>query len=228
MIDTSNWDYGYKISRGEQCTTNMLYTPLINPERTIMCMVWDEQHPYQKDNTRLTTELVNFFFEREVKYLTMFQDRPWCPKIIEIDLENRKIFVEWNKESVNNIIFTDGRSLDIECPDWKEQIFVILNDIVTSGYYKMALYPHCFFIDQRGKIKTIDFYGCLSAKERYLERKKIEGMIGKESGDRFDAVTDNQGMLDFEKFFKHTVKVHLANAWPDNPFPDYYKRIYND
>jgi hypothetical protein len=228
MIDVSNWSYGYKISRGQLCTTNMLYTPLINPEKNIMCMLWDESHSYQQDNKRLTADLVNFFFERELTHLTLFQGRAWAPKLVEVDLPNRKIFVEWNNESINNIVFTEGRSLDAECPDWKSQIFNILNDIVSEGYYKMALYPHCFFIDQNNQIKTIDFYSCLSAKERYLERSKIEGMIGGESGGRFDEVTDDNGMLDFESFFKNTMKTHMANAWPDNPFVDYYNKLFHD
>lgn len=226
MIDTRDWHYGYKLSRGELCTTNMLYTPLINPEKSIMCMVWNDKDPYQQDNKRLTPELIEFFFEREVKYLTTFKDRTWAPNIIDIDIPSKKIFVEWNKESLNNIIFTEGRSLDQECPDWREQIYNILHDIVSSGYYKMALYPHCFYIDRYNKIKTIDFYGCLEASERYLERSKIAGIIGNESGNRFDAATMGDGRIDFELFFKNTVKTHLANTWPDNPFAEYYTRLF--
>lgn len=227
MIDTSNWDYGYKISRGELCTTNMLYTPMINPEKNIMCMVWDENHPYQKDNKKLDANLINFFFEREVTYLSLFQNKAWAPNLIDIDQQQRKILIEWNKESLNNIIFSQGRSLDLECPLWKEEIFSILDDIISSGYYKMALYPHCFYISEEGCVKTFDFYSCLSIRERYLERSKIEGMIGKESTGRFDEVTDDQGMLDFEQFFKNTIKHHMANVWPDNPFINFYNRLYN-
>jgi hypothetical protein len=187
-------------------------------------MLWDEASPYQHGNTRLTKELIDFFFEREVRYLSTFQNRSWAPKLIEIDSLNRKVFIEFNNETLNHIIFTN-RDLDKICPDWKEQIFNILQDIVTSGYYKMALYPHCFFIDKNNQIKTIDFYACLAQSERYLERNKIAGMIGEQSVHRFDEATNN-GMIDFDFFFKQTISKHLSTAWPDNPFVDYHKRIY--
>jgi hypothetical protein len=224
MIDTANWKYFYKIYETWEQPTNLLYTPLISPDGSMLCMKWDETEPYQKDNTRLTKELVDFFFERELKYLTTFQDRAWAPKLIDVDLPNRKIVIEFNNETLNHVIFT-GRDLDKICPDWKDQIFNILQDIVTSGYYKMALYPHCFFIDKNNQIKTIDFYGCLPQTERYLERSKIAGMIGNQSGNRFDEATTD-GMIDFDFFFKQTISQHLAKAWPDNPFADYYKRLY--
>ena len=225
-MNTDNWKYFYKIVDGRPNTTNLLYTPLINETEDVMCMLWDENSTYQ-ENTRLTADLVNFFFEREIKYLTTFQGKPWAPKLLEVDLVNRKIFIEWNKETLNTIIFTPGRDLDKECPDWKEQIFEILKDILDSGYYKMALYPHCFFIDAKGKIKTFDLYSAIERDNPYIERRLIEGMIGEQSTGRFDDSTSN-GVINFETFFKITLTDHLSKTWPINPFPNFYKRLIHD
>jgi len=227
MINTAGWDYYLKQDPVDKirCASNLLYTPLVNPEGTIMCMHYDETSEYQKENTRLTKELVDFFFAREVQHIKLFQEYPWAPKILDIDLENRKVFIEWNKETLNDIVYTDGRDLNQECPTWKDQLFAILKDIVDSGHYKMALYPHCFFIDNNGKLKTFDFYSCISHEERYLEKSKIEGMLGQGSRTRFDEVTDN-GLIDFEMFFKRTLSTHVK--WPEDPFPEFYKRLFND
>ena len=68
----SDWKYLYKIDYLTGCDvpTNMLYTPMSNAEGTVMCMLWDAEHDYQKvSNKNLTKELVDFFFEREIKYL---------------------------------------------------------------------------------------------------------------------------------------------------------------
>jgi hypothetical protein len=180
MIDTSGWGYYFKQDPVDKirCPNNLLYTPLVNPEGTIMCMWYDETSEYQKENTRLTKELVDFFFEREVFHLTKFQNYSWAPKILEIDLKNRKIFIEWNKETINDIVYTDGRDINKECPTWKEQLFNILKDILDAGYYKMAMYPHCFFIDKKGILKTFDFYACLLITDRYMEYSKISGILG--------------------------------------------------
>ena len=225
-MNTDNWKYFYKIVDGYPNTTNLLYTPLVNEIGDVMCMWWDENSPYQ-ENTRLTSDLVNFFFEREVKYLTTFQGRPWVPKLLEVDLKARKIFIEWNKETLNTIIFTPGRHLDNECPDWKEQIFEILKDVLESGYYKMALYPHCFFIDTYGKIKSFDMYSVIERDNPFIERKLIEGMIGEQSQGRFNDSTSS-GIVNFEIFFKITLIDHLRKTWPDNPFPNFYKRLTHD
>ena len=223
-MDITGWEYFYKIYDGRPQPTNLLYTPLVNPEGTVMCMLWDATSPYQNANTRLTKELIDFFFERELVHLKEFQGLRWAPKLLEVD--GNKIFIEWNKETLNQIVFTPGRSLDQECPDWREQIFFILEDILDLGYFKMALYPHCFYLDKNKKIKTFDYYSCLSQAERYLERSKIEGMIGDDSGGRFNEVTKD-GLIDFEMFFKNTLSGHLTKVWPDSPFAEYYKRLYD-
>jgi hypothetical protein len=217
-MNNDNWNYFYKIvGSSHTIPTNLLYTPLINDEGNVLCMLWDENSPYQKENPRLTKDLINFFFEREVNHLTLFQQYSWAPKIIDIDLLKRQIFIEFNKETLNHSIFTPGRNLNQECPNWRMQLNSILTDIVIAGYYKMALYPHCFFLDNCQQIKTIDFYSCVGIEERYIERKNLEGMIGLNSVERFNSATVDD-KIDFKIFFENTVKNHLKNAWPENPF----------
>jgi hypothetical protein len=228
-MDITDWSYLYKKDyiNGHDVTTNLLYTPLVNPEGNIMCMVWDEEHKYQQQNNQLSKELVNFFFEREVKYLTIMQRYAWAPKIISIDKENRQIFIEWNKETINHVICGD-RPLDEECPTWRNQIYNILQDINLAGYYKMALYPHCFFINKDGILKTIDFYSVIEKDNPFIERQLIQGIIGRDSTGRFDRAT-NKGIINFEEFFKITMLDHLGKTWiRENPFPMFYKRLFNN
>lgn len=222
-MDTSSWRCLYKkdYENGYDVTTNMLYTPLINHDGTILCMLWDATHPYQKDNNNLSNELINFCFEREVRHLTIMQKYHWAPKLLSIN-EN-SIYIEFNKETLNHIISDPRRNLDDECPAWKEQIFNIIQDYLNEGYYKVALYPHCFFLKD-GIIKTIDFYSCVGIEERYVEKKNIEGLIGKDSVDRFSLSEDN-GRIDFKKFFEITMTEFLSKTWKDNPFPEFYKRL---
>jgi len=219
----TDWRYLYKIDykHGYNVTTNMLYTPMVSPDDNLLCMLWDATHPYQVESTKLTNELIEFCFDREVKHLTLMQKYNWAPKILSI--EGNKIYIEFNKETLNHILLTPGRNLNEECPTWREQIFNIIKDIYDAGYYKVALYPHCFFLKD-GIIKTIDFYSCVGIEERYIDRKHIEGMIGEQSGDRFNLATvDNR--IDFKKFFEITMTEFLSNTWSDNPFPEFYKRL---
>jgi hypothetical protein len=218
------WTPFYKIRNGIYSTTNLLYAPMINSEGNIMCMDWSLDNPYHNDNTRRTPELIDFFFDREVRYLTMFKDYAWAPTII--DIADKKIYIEWNKESLNTLLFVHNTSVDTLCPDWKNQQYTILKDLQDAGYYKMSLYPHCFFLDKNNRLKTFDFYGCVEIANPYIERKQIEGIIGDESGGRFDSATKD-GIVDFSLFFKYTMLTHLALTWPDNPFPEYYRKLYD-
>jgi hypothetical protein len=148
----------------------------------------------------------------------------WVPKLIDID--KKKIYIEWNKETLNTLLFVHNTPVDAVCPDWKDQLRTILKDLRDDGYYKMALYPHCFFLDKNNKLKTFDFYGCVEIADPFIQRSQIEGIIGNESGGRFDTATKD-GVIDFSVFFKNTLLTHLANTWPDNPFPELYKELYD-
>jgi hypothetical protein len=221
----TEWTPFYKMRNGIYSTTNLLYTPLISPGGNVMCMDWSLDSPYHGDNTNRTADLIDYFFDREVKYMDVFKDYGWAPKILDINLSSKRIYIEWNKESLNTLLFVHNTSIDSLCSDWKEQQYNILKDIRDAGYYKMALYPHCFFLDKDNKLKTFDFYGCVEISNPYIERSKIAGIIGPDSGGRFDSATID-GVIDFSVFFKNTLLTHLGTIWPDNPFPEYYKGLY--
>jgi len=149
-------------------------------------------------------------------------------ELLDLDLKNKKIFVEWNPTTLNRILFKDKQNLNDICPSWKIQIFQILKDITDNGCYKMALYPHCFYISKNNVLKTIDHYSVVPFEEQFIERKIIEGVIGKHGAYRFDASTDSNGYIDFKKFFEITVTKHLSMTWPNDIFASVFKEIYND
>ena len=230
-MNVDNWLYYYKINpdTDQLIETNLIYTPLINLEGTIMCMWFDQANSYQNENIAYwlperpdyTKEMVKFFFDRELEYLTAFKDKPWAPTILEIDYNRQQIFFRWEGQSLNHVIFGGG-DLNEYCPDWQEQMIGIVKDIVSSGYYKVSLYPHCYYVED-GVLKTFDFYGCVRKDNPYVNLKDIKGMIGETSGPRFvEAVTDNK--LNVEVLFKRALEKYIE--WPDNPLPKIYKELF--
>ena len=227
MTDISNWDYYYKMTEGGILnTSNMLYTPKVNKEQNVLCMEYSFDKTNRKNDSPIDTELLDWFFQREVKFLTELQQLKTTPTVYDIDLVNKRVFIEWNKETLSQIIYTD-RSLDSELPDWKQQIKEFLVSMKTNEFYKMALYPHCFFIDKNKILKTIDYYSVVPYSERYIDRTIIEGIIGKDGAYRFDESTNN-GTIDFKQFFEITVTRHLKRYWPDSPFMDIFNEVYNE
>jgi hypothetical protein len=105
----------------------------------------------------------------------------------------------WASHALSNINFTCG-------PD-----FLISNK--ENKFYKMAMYPHCFYKSKDNVLKSIDYYSVVPYDERYIERKVIEGIIGKDGAYRFDESTDNNGYIDFKiaSFFIAHLKGCLIN-----------------
>jgi hypothetical protein len=226
MTDISNWNYYYKLTPSRVLNdSNMLYSPKVNPEGNVMCMHYCQDQVYRPGRELIDQELIGWFFNREIRFLQELSNLNSTPKIYEIDTKNKCVFIEWNKETLSQIIFDDNRNIDNELPNWKTQIYNILKDFKQKDYYKLALYPHCFYISIDGELKTIDYYSVVPVNERYIERKIIESIIGKEGAYRFDQSTEN-GIIDFKKFFEITVRQHLTNYWPNSPFPNFFEEIY--
>ena len=229
-MNTDNWKPFYKINPEDNnlIETNLIYTPLVSPSGNTFCMSFDHSSKYQNEDLahwlperpHYTEDMVKFFFDREVEYLTVFKDKAWAPKNITIDAEEQKIFFSWTGETCNQIVY-GGKSLNEALPDWKEQMATILKDIVRAGYYKTSLYPHCYFIDN-GVLRTFDFYGCVHASDPYVKLDHIRGMIGETSGPRFVEATEGD-KLNIEILFKQAMQSWVK--WPDDVLPIIYKQL---
>lgn len=226
MTDISNWNYYYKLSLNKHpCDSNMLYSPKVNPEGNIMCMDYRQDPVYRPNVEFINSELIDWFYQREIRFIQELSDLDSTPKIFEIDEKNNRIFIEWNKETLSQIVFDDNRNLDEELPTWQKQIYKILENLKLKSYYKLALYPHCFYVSKDGKLKTIDYYSVVPMNERFIERNIIESIIGKGGAYRFDQSTKD-GIIDFKKFFEITVRKHLVDYWPNSPFSNFFEEIY--
>jgi len=228
IIDTNSWKYYFKLqSDRTPSATNLLYTPTMNAEGTMLCMHYCSDSLYRNQISVISENVITWFFDREVRFLKAFGHLDSTPVVHDIDTVNRKIIIEWNKETLSQIIFDPERNLNEELPDWKEQVSKILIDIKHENCWKMSLYPHCFYISKNGKLKTIDYYSVVPYSERFIDRRVIEEIIGPEGAYRFDESTID-GKIDFKKFFEITSTKHLPKYWPNSPFFKLFKEIYQN
>lgn len=230
-MNIDNWKPFYKINPENDTLieTNLIYTPLVSPSGNTFCMSFDHTSSYQHEELaswlperpHYTKEMVKFFFEREVKYLTVFKDRSWAPRNISIDTEEQKIYFSWAGETCNQIIYGGG-DINEACPDWQDQMFAIIKDIVDAGYYKTSLYPHCYFVDG-GVLRTFDFYGCVESNYPYIKFDDIRGMIGETSAPRFVEAGEGE-LLNIKILFKRALQEYVK--WPDDYLTEVYRRLY--
>ena len=227
----ANWTPYYKINpdNGRLIESNLIYTPLVSPDGKTFCMNFDHTHPYQneevhnylQDRPFYTKEMVKFYFDREVKYREIFKDKPWAPIVLDIDYNNQLIYFHWSGKTCNTLIY-DGNRLDAECSNWKTQLSAIIKDIVNSGYYKITLYPHCFFVED-GILKVMDFYGCIEQSNPFINIEMVKGLIGKNSVHRFEEAKRGED-LDIGFMFKRALTTFVK--WPDDHLSTIYQELY--
>ena len=230
MIDVSNWIPFLKIDEnGERCMAQQTYEPLFNKERTVFCANYDWQNKYQRleDSSRplYTKEAVDYFFNQEVDYILKYQSLSFMPTLLDIDYNGRKIFFKWHGETCNEIIYT-GKNLSDYCPNWKDQIKDIELGLYNLGTYKLTMYPHCHFIDVDGYMKAIDWYGCISTENPYVESKYMDSIIHGSAKFRLEetgAIIDSKYNL--EIMFQRSMQEHVR--WGDQNLEYIYKEIFN-
>ncbi len=224
-MNTDNWISFYKYADdGSRAMSQQTYEPLINPERTVFCANYNTNNSYQyKYGPRplYTEEVVKWFFENELKYITKFSDKSYMPEILEVDKINKKIFYEWNGYSLNEMLFEDSKV------EWRESIKNILIDLYREDTYKLTMYPHCHFFDKNGVMKAIDWYGCIQASDPFIETKYMDGIIHETAIFRLQETGDTiDGKYNLEIMFKQGLQHHVK--WNNCSLDYIYKEIFNN
>ncbi len=223
-MDLTSWNLYYKTHETESrpTTTQMCYEPRVNPEGNVFCMNFCYPCEYQSLQPRLsyTAEHVEYMFQREVKYLEIFKNKPWAPEVL--DIVDNKIFIKWYKNTCNESIY---KSFDLELthPQWFEDLENIILDQVNEGYLKVTLYPHSHFYDSQGVMRTIDFYATVERGNPYISYDRLLGIVGFDT-DRFDVAKEGSNM-NIETIFKSGLLQY--SKWPKN-LTSTYNKIYDN
>jgi len=204
------------------------YEPLISSDKTVFCKNYSfpNKYQYREDSIRplYTEEVVEWFWNNELKYIEYFKNKAYAPEIIDIDYNNRKIFLKWYGKSCNQIIYSGE-----EWPQniWQQQIKDIVLDQYNEGVYKLTIYPHCHYISNDGNMRAIDWYGCVPVNEPYIPEKYMQGIIHETAQFRLEETgkaIDN--ILSLETMFKRSLSTHVK--WGNQDMAYVYKEIFND
>jgi hypothetical protein len=158
----TDMDYYYNRSPGQTpWRNNLIYTSLISSDKKVFCQWYFNDGIYHKDqNQVIDPSLMQIKWEREVYYLlSMSKAYPdLVPNILDIDYENRKIFLEvdgvdfWQRS-----LDRDNCSFDEILPDWQDQMLNIVKAHRNMGYYKYSMHPSSYFI-VNNKLKSINYF----------------------------------------------------------------------
>ena len=199
----ADWKNFYKYKQGP-AVANMLYEPLVNEDSNVFCMNWNSNNYFQ--NESMTEDLYNFWFDREVKYLLKLKNKTYCPEVLDIDYKKRKIKFRWYNKNLNALI--ENNEIN-KIPNWQNKIKDIKQNLEQENIYKINMYPHTFYFDDKNEAHIMDLYGCTDKQTRYLNVEFLKPLIRTDRFNKF--IVDNQ--LDTHELYNETIRTNYAE-WP--------------
>lgn len=223
-----NWIPYFKLGeQGQRCMAQQTYEPLISPDGKIFCKNYDYKNEYQRINNKIrplyTKEIVDWFFENEIRWIEYFKDKSYAPEIIDIDYSKKQIYLKWYEKTCNQIIYSNSpwpRDL------WKSQIKDIIIDQYKSGVYKLTMYPHCHYIDDNNNMRAIDWYGCVNVDDPYVDSVYMDSIIDPTAQFRLEETGEKQNnRYNLEIMFKRSLSTHVL--WGEENMNFIYKELFN-
>jgi hypothetical protein len=133
---------------------------------------------HKGQNQVIDPEKMREKWDREIQYLyQMSVDFPeLVPKIKEIDLINKKIYLEIDGPDFWEQSGCVSDNYDKVLPDWREQMIDIVKAHKSLGLYKYSMHPSSYFI-VNGKLKSINYFFTYHNDEPNFSIKEVESHI---------------------------------------------------
>jgi hypothetical protein len=174
------------------CRNNLIYTSLVNQDKTIFCQHYVNDTDYHKgQNQVVDTALMEEKWLREVNFITQMRNKypDLVPEIILIDLLQRKMYFKiqgvdfWQQTLDNNCSYDDI------LPNWREQMLDIFKAHRALGIYKYSLHPSSYFVVE-GQLKSINYFFCYNNSSAPISLRSVMSHISEDrQADLFPKMT---------------------------------------
>ena len=161
------------------CRNNLIYTSLISDDKQIFVQWYHNDTEYHKgQNQVVDADKMQEKWLREVNYLTQMRNAfpELVPTIINIDLDQRKLFLKIAGPDFWELAKCDYNNFDSVLPDWQEQMINIIKAHKKLGIYKYSMHPSSYFVVD-GKLKSINYFFAYKDTEPYFSIKDVESHI---------------------------------------------------
>ena len=158
---------------------NLIYTSLISEDKKTFVQWYFNDVNYHKDQNEIVdSNKMELKWLREVNYLTQMRNNypNLVPTIKNIDLDNRKLYLEIDGLDFWNRAGCLTENYDRVLPDWQEQMLNIIQTHRNLGWYKFSMHPSSYFIVD-GKLKSINYFFTYAETEPHISIKDVESHI---------------------------------------------------
>ena len=161
------------------CRNNLIYTSLISEDGNIFCQWYHNDSEYhQGQNQVVDPSLMEEKWLRELNYLTQMSNvfPDLVPKIIKIDLDSKKIFLEIDGPDFWERSECSVANYDSVLPDWQDQMINIIRAHRKLGWRKYSMHPSSYFIVD-GKLKSINYFFTYKDSDPNISIQDVESHI---------------------------------------------------
>jgi hypothetical protein len=173
MNDIHSYTYDYYFNDTPEhglVRNNLIYTSLINKDKTVFVKWYHNDLNYHGGHNEVVDiNLMDFKWQREVRFLKlMTKEYPdLVPEIIDIDYENRKIYLKIEGIDFWQLQLNNNCSFDQILPDWQDQMLNIIKAHKNLDIFKYSMHPSSYFIIN-GKLKSINYFFCYTSDDENI------------------------------------------------------------
>jgi hypothetical protein len=161
------------------CRNNLIYTSLMSEDSKVFVQWYHNDSEYhQGKNQVVDSSKMEEKWLREVNYLTQMRNAypGLVPKIIKIDLEARKLYLEVDGPDFWERAGCDMSNYDSVLPDWQDQMLEIIKTHKKLGWHKYSMHPSSYFVVD-GKLKSINYFFTYNSREAIISINEVESHI---------------------------------------------------
>jgi hypothetical protein len=174
------FEYYYNDVPGEGlCRNNLIYTSLISADKKTFCQWYYNDGEYHRgQNEVVDPAKMEEKWLREVNYITQMRNKfpDLVPKILKIDLDARKLYLEVDGADFWNRAGCDTANYDSVLSDWQDQMIGIIKAHKQLGLFKYSMHPSSYFVVD-GKLKSINYFFTYRSNEQQISIADVESHI---------------------------------------------------
>jgi hypothetical protein len=191
-----NYYYNNVPGIGHKTRNNLIYTSLISEDKKTFVQWYHNDTEYHRgQNEVVDPDLMRAKWDREICFLyQMSQFYPdLVPKILDIDILQRKIFLEIDGVDFWQKSFDSNCSFDSVLPNWQDQMLEMFKAYRELGWYKYSLHPSSYFI-VNGQLKSINYFFTYSKEEGPITVRDHLSHISEQRRKEMKPKTDAMGI----------------------------------
>lgn len=193
-MNISDWNLYYNKDASGLFRANLVYTPYVSPDGKTLCMSFNRDPAYHTDaeeNKLWTDEHLQDRFDKEIKFHKIASTVVPTLDIIDIDYNNRKVFIEWTGNDFYMLGLTQPYNEIL--PTWETQWVDTINKLRSINVSKFSLHPNSWVVKDN-KLVPFNWFFCYHRDETGITIRELLRQISNTRQEKLVKVLEDLSM----------------------------------